>query len=196
MLYEKALKKISDAGGLVIDVGGGMHIERTNRLYNKTANENLLDLSKIQYRVLDKTDTYNPHFVADIRKMPFEDGAVDSFIVWRVIEHVETPHEAIAEVRRCLKHGGIAYFQFMFLNGYGGFPGYYQDFYRFTEDGIRYLLKDFSSVEIEPIMGPIRTWVRLGLPTIEKRYGKIFDWMDRKRGMGKNVFGYDVLAII
>jgi len=75
-------------------------------------------------------------------------------------------------------------------------PGYYGDYFRYTEDGIRSLCAAFESVELAPVRGPAEMIVNLlpnniafnGLRTIAR-------WMDTKRSSsGKQVSGYNVLA--
>jgi len=48
--------------------------------------------------------------VADMRALPFPDGAVDGVISVQAIEHVPDPEGAVAEARRVLRSGGVAIF--------------------------------------------------------------------------------------
>ena len=84
---------------------------------------------------------------ADLRDMPFETGSLDGMIVTEVLEHCEQPFDAIKEVHRVLKPGGLLLTTSPFFWPWHGNEEY-KDFWRFTADGWRLLLKDFSSVVI------------------------------------------------
>lgn len=190
--YDDSLETIFRKGGKIADIGGGLQIHKTNRTAIREHNKHLLDYAGVEYIVLDKVPTYHPDIVADVRKMPFADNEVDAFVCWRVLEHVEEPVKGTDEIFRCLKPGGLLYAEFFFFSTYNTLPGYYTDFFRFTEDGVRYLLRNFSSIEMVPMAGPIETWVGLVFPKYAK-YVRIFDKL-RKGGRKKNVSGYRVLA--
>lgn len=187
MTGSEIIEGIFSKGGKVVDIGGSLRIERSNKssnIYKQYLND------RTTYIVLDKVPTYNPHIVADIRNMPFKDNSVDAFVCWRVIECVEEPVKAVDEMYRCLKKGGVLTLETLFIHHYFSVPGYYHDFYRFSEDGIRYLLRDFSRVTIEPICGPIETLAYLVSP----KYAKHVRLLDNWRGPGRNVRGHLTLA--
>ena len=48
--------------------------------------------------------------VADMRALPFEDGAFDAVLAVQSLEHVPDPERALAEARRVLRAGGTAVF--------------------------------------------------------------------------------------
>ena len=47
---------------------------------------------------------------ADARALPFREGAFDAVYCYHVLEHVPEPGRAVAETRRVLRRGGLAYF--------------------------------------------------------------------------------------
>jgi SAM-dependent methyltransferase len=47
---------------------------------------------------------------ADARRLPFPDAAFDAVYCYHVLEHVPGPAAAVAEARRVLRTGGIAFF--------------------------------------------------------------------------------------
>jgi SAM-dependent methyltransferase len=59
------------------------------------------------YETADLFNTEVDHTV-DIQALPFEDARYDIVFASHVLEHVPDDHQAIAEIRRILKPGGIA----------------------------------------------------------------------------------------
>jgi len=72
---------------------------------------------------------------------------------------------------------------------------YYGDFYRFTYDGVRYLTRNFKTVEIQNVRGALATVANL-LPLFSKKT-KIFDWLDAlvKKQASKQTSGYHVFCV-
>jgi SAM-dependent methyltransferase len=70
-----------------------------------------------------------------------------------VLEHVDDPFAAMREMRRVLRVGGLLVLHVPFLYPYHAQPGYYGDFFRFTEEGVRVLGRAFSRCDLEPTGG-------------------------------------------
>ncbi len=195
-LERSALKRIFEEKHTIIDIGGGVRIDesRNNR---KNENDWLLPyLSNVDYKVLDKVSDYNPDIVGDIHDLPLEDNSIDAIICSSVLEHVEEPQKAVREMYRVLKPGGYCYIYVPFLFYYHAEKGYYGDFYRFTSDGVRYMTKDFTSVEIENTHGALATVMNL-FPFFSKYRIGIFDALDRviKKDRSEQASGYSVFCI-
>lgn len=190
------LKKIFTEKRTIIDIGGGLRVDgaRNNRFDPRNA---WLDeyVSRVDYRVLDKVADYHPDIVGDIHDLPLADSSVDAIICSAVLEHVEEPQRAVREVYRVLKPGGYCYIYVPFLFYYHPLPGYYQDFYRFTEDGVRYLTRDFSQVEVQNVRGAVATAMNL-FPFFSKRTG-LFDAIDRLVGKdaSRQTSGFNVFCV-
>ena len=87
----------------------------------------------------------------DIHAMPIADGSFDCVFCTGTLEHVERPWDAVKEIHRILKTGGIVHIDVPFIQGYHADP---TDYWRFTLDGLRLLCKDFEPVESGVHIGP------------------------------------------
>jgi SAM-dependent methyltransferase len=170
------LTKIFTEKKLIVDIGGGLRVDPERN--NRTKERAWLDqyMSAVDYRVLDKVADYHPDIVGDVHDLPLEDNSVDAFICIALLEHVEEPQKAVREIYRILKPGGYCYIYVPFLFYYHPLKGYYGDFYRYTEDGLRYLTRDFSEVEIQNVRGALATVMNL-FPFFSKRT-RFFEWAD------------------
>lgn len=82
------------------------------------------------------------------------DNSFDCVLLMGVLEHIEDPHKAIAEIHRILKPGGLLLFASPFVYPIHDYPG---DYWRFTENGIRILFRDFEIETIEEQASTIET---------------------------------------
>jgi len=89
----------------------------------------------------------NVDVVGSIEKMPFEDGEFDSILNIAVLEHVERPWIAVAEMGRVLKKGGRIVCCAPFFQPIHYVP---TDYYRFTPDGLRFLFES-SGFEVQKL---------------------------------------------
>ena len=193
---KEKLKKIFIEKKTIIDIGGGLRVdcERNNRFSRE--NSWLEEyVKKVDYKILDKVEEYNPDIVGDIHSMPFRDGSVDAIICIAVLEHVEKPNQAMKEIYRVLKPGGYCFIYAPFLYYYHPMPGYYQDFYRFTYDGIKYLTREFKSVEIKNVRGALATVMNL-LPIFSKKT-RAFNFIDKilNKQKSRQTSGYNVFCV-
>lgn len=93
----------------------------------------------------------NVSIVCDIENLPFKDGSIDVVLNIAVLEHVPNPQKVIDEIHRVLKPNGVIYTAFPFMQGFHASP---YDFTRVTEEGIKYLHKNFEQIEVKPFGGP------------------------------------------
>jgi SAM-dependent methyltransferase len=100
--------------------------------------------------------------VGDIHKLPIADNAFDCVICTGTLEHVRDPRQAVEELHRILRPGGIIYIDVPFIQGYHPDP---TDYWRFTLDGLRVLCERFEELASGPHIGPtsalvwiIRAW--------------------------------------
>jgi len=78
--------------------------------------------------------------VADITKLPFRNNIANGIIADMVLEHVNSPEQVAAEIRRVLRNNGRGYISAPFLIPYHAAP---HDFHRWTRSGLKELFKDF-----------------------------------------------------
>ena len=179
---EKVLKMFNEKNE-VVDIGGGLKIDPAKNNRSKR-NEWAIEASKGKYKVLDKVPDYNPDMVGDIQKLPFKDNSIESILCLDVLEHVEEPWTACRELYRVLNPGGYLLVRVPFIFYYHPEKGYYEDFYRFTPEGLKYLLKDFKKVEITNIRGALGTVMNM-FPFFSKKT-QFFDLLDRLTGKDKS----------
>ena len=85
---------------------------------------------------------YPEHNVLDLR---FDDKEFDYVVCDQVLEHVEgDPQQAVDEQWRVLRPGGWLILTTCLMNPIHGAPG---DYWRFTPDGLRFLCRNFGSIE-------------------------------------------------
>ena len=126
--------------------------------------------------------------------MPLPDNSQEAIICNAILEHVENPIKAAAELYRVLQKGGLCFMYVPFLYYYHAEKGYYGDYWRFTDDGIHSICKPFASIELAPVRGPVEALVRLsplGRVSFLCDIGFLFDKMFGKLS-SKQVGGYYV----
>jgi SAM-dependent methyltransferase len=85
----------------------------------------------------------------DVRAMPtVDDTSYDVVFCSGVLEHVNDCHAAVSECYRILKPGGIYLVGVPFQQRIHRAP---EDYWRFTEYGVRYLLRAFTIEALEAI---------------------------------------------
>jgi len=187
--------KIFEEKKEVIDIGGGLRVikEKNNR-YDSSREWLRPYIEKVDYKIMDPVDTYHPDIVGDVHNMPFEDNSIDAIVCLAVLEHVENPIQAYKEIYRVLKPSGYAFIYVPFLYYYHAEKGYYGDFWRFTEDGLRWLSKPFTTCEMFRVRGAIATWFKLsplGRYSIFEKCGNVLDKLLGKSN-SKQTSGYYV----
>ena len=100
----------------------------------------------------------NVDIVADAAQLPFENLSVDALISDNVLEHVRDPQRVVAEFLRVLKPGALVYIAVPFVYPFHSSP---DDYYRWSEEGLRELLQDFSEQELKIQFGPSATFTAI-----------------------------------
>lgn len=198
IFFKEKITKIFTQKKLIIDIGGGLRIlkGKGNR-YDATREWIVPYLQNVEYKILDPVPDYAPDIVGDIHALPLADNSVDAIICIAVLEHVEDPLLALREIHRVLKPGGYCFLYVPFLFYYHAEIGYYQDFWRFTEDGVRNLGKNFAVAEFQSVRGALGTWLHLsplGRIRVVKWLGEKLDVYFKKQ-TSKQVSGYNVFLV-
>jgi hypothetical protein len=128
--------------GLVLEVGGGLH-------------ENLPNVVQLDAIAFPTTD-----ISADGQAMPFADESFDAVIACALLEHVASPANVVAEMRRVCKIGGRIYADSTTVHPYHGFPHHY---FNATESGLQWLMQQVGGATGEIERGDARATIRLVL---------------------------------
>ena len=141
-----------------------------------------------------------PDLIADIcQSLPEEyHEKYDVVIALGTLNCVYDPQAMIDNIMTVLKPGGRAYVYAPFCYQYSAPADQsFQDNYRFSRDGIAYLMRDFVRIELQPIRGQYSTvanllpsWKRRIEPHLGPALGRLLDrFSDPKRNI-LNSSGY------
>lgn len=105
------------------------------------------------------------HIAADAEELPFKNDSCDGVICESSLEHFKDPTRAVQEMHRVLKSGGLVYISVPFIYGFHDSPN---DYYRWTKEGLRELLRNFEEKELDIYGGPafaltsiLREWLAI-----------------------------------
>lgn len=118
--------------GSVLDVGSATAPYRTK-------------IPHTSYTTFDVDAVSGADMIGDLHHLPCDAESVDTVIATEVLEHLYHPHQAVSEIYRVLRPGGVCILSTRFIYKYHGVP---KDYFRFTKDGLQYLFKDFTTVEV------------------------------------------------
>jgi SAM-dependent methyltransferase len=135
-LTRALVPRIASMRGLVLDVGGGRAAAHDTAWHP--------DVRRIR---IDLSATHRPTLQGDAARLPFTDGSFDGAVMFEVLEHVPDPAAAAAEVMRVLRSGGTLLGSAPFVSPIHGDP---HDYFRFSAEGLRVVLRGFSDVQIMP----------------------------------------------
>lgn len=172
-LIEQKVRWLAARCRRVLDVG-----KSSRQFFGQFAPGQVYTLDINQY------DGY-PDIIDDLcDPLQLQADSFDGIVCLSVIEHVYDPQAAVDTLLRCLRPGGYALVHVPFVFRYHA-PAdlYFQDYYRFTRDGIAWLFRDFEQLTLYPVRGPLssalnlqRYWKR----RVEKRFGhRVNRWVDR-----------------
>ncbi len=87
----------------------------------------------------------------DLHEIDLPDSSAGTVIAMDTLEHVESPHGACQEMFRILRPGGV-----LIVSSVMNFPihDYPHDYWRFTPEAFRYLLRPFETSLVEALGQP------------------------------------------
>jgi|GEM_PF-2317771 SAM-dependent methyltransferase len=130
----------------VLDIGAGSVVEKNRRAGQYALANKYAQLAQQRgYFGLDVEPGANVMLVADAHALPIADASLDGVMMVSVLEHLYDPLRAVEQVARVLKRGGVFFSYAPFYHPYHASP---HDYFRFTQEGYRHLLRDFARVEI------------------------------------------------
>lgn len=92
--------------------------------------------------------------LGDAHSLPFEDNKFDMVLCTEVLEHLHSPHVAIAEMNRVLKVGGMLILTTRFIFPLHDTPN---DYFRYTKYGLQHLLREWQILELREEVGTQET---------------------------------------
>lgn len=129
----------SDQNLRVLDVGCGSAPWKS--LWTPHTNE---------YIGMDLKPAPTVDIVAPAEKIPFPDNSFDAVFSVSVLEHVQGQREAVEEILRVLKPGGIAIIGVPFIWPIHGSP---HDYWRWTPHGLEQVFRNFANCKVEQMGG-------------------------------------------
>ena len=135
------LRHVKNIGGVIIDLGGG----------KSPSYERFWQIKPEKFIRADIDKNTAPDVIADLNKLlPFSDDFADAVFLFNVIYILESPGAVLKEINRILKSGGRLFLTSPFIFNEAGEP---HDYWRFTSEGLKKLLKEsgFKEFLIVPI---------------------------------------------
>lgn len=186
--FDEKIREIAKTD-YILDVGGGIKFGKGLQDYASL-------FAGKKFVTLDKERTYQPDILGNVHDIPLPDTSVDAVICKAVLEHVEDPPKAIAEILRILKPGGKALFYVPFLYPYHAEAGVYKDYYRFSRDAVEYLFRNFAKLEYVSVRGFAETYFYLLPFRLNRVLAPLGRFLDKffKRG-GNQTSGFNIFVI-
>ncbi|MEA2511550.1 MAG: hypothetical protein QOJ59_1037 [Thermomicrobiales bacterium] len=103
-----------------------------------------------EYIALDVERGLETKVIGDAHLLPIRTRSIDLVVSFQVLEHLEFPEKAAAEIERVLKPGGR-----LVLTTHGTWPYHGHDFHRWTDEGLKLLLRNFVDISVQPLGGPL-----------------------------------------
>lgn len=144
------ISKLNPENRVILDIGCSVGKGRT---LNKKLCKN--------HFTLDIDISLNPDYVGDAQHFVDEnklENKFDFIFSIGILEHIHEPQKVIDEIHRALKDGGKTAHWAPFIYRV---HAKYGDYWRFTEDGLKYLFRNYKDVKVEPSDGFFSVAVRM-----------------------------------
>ncbi len=179
---------------IILDIGKSMReqYDNINCAEKKTLDINLFE--NYPDFLLDLSEEI------DIEKTELNEK-FDVIICLAVLEHVYNPFVAIKNLRQMLKKGGVIYGYVPFLYHYHAPENlYFQDYYRYSKDGLAYLFREFNNLKLYPLRGRLSSSMNILFGSLWKRtfekfyFNQILDKLVSKNKNFKQTGGFNFVA--
>ena len=137
---EKFLTEQKDTVALTLDLGCGTSAPYKKYFPNRVG--------------FDNEAGPNIDVVGDAHGLPFEDEKFDIILCTEVLEHLHSPEIAVSEMKRVLRPGGKLILTTRFIFPLHDVPN---DYYRYTKYGLKYLFRDWETLEFEEETNTLET---------------------------------------
>jgi len=206
-LLDKALEgTVTLMRGRVLDIGGKKHAKRGS------FRPPLEQVTCWEY--LNSDPATQPDYCCDVAKIPLEDNSIDTVVMTEVLEYLDSPEEALAEIYRLLRTGGVCILSVPFLHPVHSDAEF--DRQRWTAVKLEQACQKagFNEIEIEP-MGSIwsvlhdtlHVWLgyartssdRIHLRVLRKMLhttSSFFLWLDNRADITKKYINTGYFAVL
>lgn len=124
-------------GSRVLTVGAGGGV---NELLYRYARDREFHVTSF-----DVDESRGPDVVGDVCTYEFQDAEFDVVVICEVLEHLHSPHLAVARLYSALGRGGRLILTVPFLLPIHERP---HDYFRYTRYGLQFLLRDYDELQI------------------------------------------------
>lgn len=176
-LIRKAAAKYVEDGMTVLDVGCG------DKPYRGL-------FGNAEYVGIDVRKNSCADVICDAKHLPFKQNSFIICLSFQVLEHIDEPATVVQEIFRVLAFNGLV---FVSLPSCWVIHGAPNDYWRWTEYGVRKLFEDFSIQELSRCRGSAASLIQVSAMFIPERlkalsilfnmFGLFFDksvWLDRR----------------
>ena len=129
-------KVLHNMKGKIIEIGA---VDSRYQRLTKNSNYILTNIEPSSKKNINYLDATN---------MNLDDSSVDTFIIENTLEHIYDYQKVILNCYKKLKKDGLVIIIVPFNYPYHGAPS---DFFRFTDPGLRILLKDFEIIKLNAL---------------------------------------------
>ena len=143
-------KNASKSKGVLLDIGG------ENAPYIELFRPHIAKYICLNIEKVDNKADEN--VIGDAMKIPFKNNSIDTVLSTQVLEHLSEPQKAVDEIFRVLKKGGVCILSTNMAWINHAVP---DDYFRYTESGLKHLFRKFSKKKTYSLGGYILTLFQL-----------------------------------
>ncbi len=133
-------------GAIILDIGSSKGRARYEGFPYTAKTNNLFCLDVVLSEGVD--------LAGDAQVLPIKDSIIDAVFCVSMLQYVRRPQQAIDEIFRVLKPGGVLYLNVPFVFRYAPEP---KDLYRFSMNGLRIICSSFEEIQTGYNRGPAST---------------------------------------